>query len=328
MSTLALALPVAIVLAQAVDPLPPPPPPPPPATDTTSTPVATDGSTAVATPPSTSPPPPLPLATKSTAPVPSEHADTGIGYAAVLGLGLSTLGVDLPAGKETSTGGGAFVHLGLSGFWKVFSLRLRLSGLIGGGGAGYLNAYSAEAWAGAGARISKNDQLFFRIGFDGYAFKNDELEASTGSVPGLAAGYQFWADGLGFEIAPRIGLTPRSEFEPGDEAQGRRHSRRLKTRLGYGGAATITSKYFFLDGSMLRVADSDPLTVVDGRLCALPFHIALCGFAQYWGSIATPAFPTPATPPGIGPQEIPAVVLGGSIGIGIAGSDVDKLRLF
>ena len=324
--SLAFALP--ILIAQSVDPLPPPPPPPPPPATDTSTPVATDGSTAVATPPpATTPPPPLPLATRPTAPEPSDHADTGIGYAAVLGLGVSNLAVDLPAGKESSTGGGGFVHLGLSGFWKVFSLRLRLSGLIGGGGAGYLNAYSAEAWAGAGARISKNDQLFFRIGFDGYAFKNDELEASAGSVPGFAVGYQFWADGLGFEIAPRIGLTPRSEYEPGDEGQGRRHSRRLNARLGYGGAATITSKYFFLDGSMLRAADSDPLTVVDGRLCLLPFHVALCGFAQYWRSIATPAFPTPATP-GVGPFEIPAVYLGGSIGIGIAGSAVDKLRWF
>lgn len=312
MTPIALALP--IVLAQSVDPLPPPPPPPPPP----STPVATDGA-APATPP------PLPLATRPTTPVPSDHAETGIGYAAVLGLGLANLGVDLPSSKQSSTGGGAFFHLGLSGFWKVLSLRLRLSGLVGGGAAGYEGVYSAEAWVGAGARVSKNDQVFFRIGFDGYAFKNDELEASTGSVPGFAVGYQFWADGLGFEIAPRIALTPRSEYEPGDEAQGRRSWRRMNARFGYGGAATITTKYFFLDGSLLRAADSSPLTVVDGRLCLLPFHIALCGFTQYWRSVAVPGAGIPTA---ILPSEIPSIYIGGSIGIGIAGADADRLRWF
>ncbi|MBS2013078.1 MAG: hypothetical protein JST00_09335 [Deltaproteobacteria bacterium] len=320
-----------IVLAQAADPASPAPPASPAAPPAAASSTSPPASAPIATDAPTTPPPSTPAASAPSRPEaeaqPDATATTGIGFAAVLGLSLSNLAVDLPSSKQTPTSGGAFVHLGLSGFWRVLSLRLRLSGVVGGGGAGYLGAYSAEAWVGAGARITKNDQLFFRVGFDGYAFKNDELEASTGSVPGFAVGYQFWADGLGFEIAPRISLTPRSEYEPGDEALGRRHWRRLDARLGYGGAATITSKYFFLDGSLLRVADSDPLTVVDGRLCILPLHVAVCAFGQYWRSIATPSF-VPANPAAALPTEIPSVYLGGSIGIGIAGSDEDRLRWF
>lgn len=243
----------------------------------------------------------------------------GMGYLATIGLGLGSMRTELSGAEHGTTTGGGFLSLNASGFSESFSLAGRLTAFIGGGSGGMDTVASARLYIGGGPAVTDRSQIFARIGAEGASLKNDEMEASFTSIPAMQIGYQLWGHDVGFEIAPRIGLAPRTEYEPGDESLGRRHWRRLGVRAATGGSVFFTAgKLFAIDASYTRVVDEDPVDHVDGRVCVTPFYVALCGFGQYWRSIAT-------LPIGPAAQEIPTTYIGGSLGFGLTGASGDKM---
>jgi len=249
------------------------------------------------------------------------ESPSGLGFGIVGGLGLGFLETDLGGtfGKQKTTAGGLFVHASGSGFSEGFSLSARLTALLGGGGGGQETMFTAHVFIGGGATLGTHSQLYARIGLEGRSFKNDEVEASSTSIIAGQLGYQLWLDSFGFDLAPRIGMSPRTEYEPGDESAGRRHWRRVSTRAAVGGSAMIiVSDVAFVDASFTRVVDDDPVDVLDGTACLVPFHFALCGVAQYWKSIATVPF-GPAT------SDVPTTYFGFAIGIGAAASGPERI---
>jgi hypothetical protein len=241
----------------------------------------------------------------------------GFGYALVFAGGGGFTEVDQgPAWRTTA--GGLFFHGSASGFANHTSARLRVSGFFGGGGGGFETAAALQAFIGLGAPVSRGSQLFVRMGSSAYVLKNDEIEASATQLPAVQVGVDFHTKGIGFEVSPQAGLAPRTEYEPGDEDQGRRYWRRIGTRGSVGGLATVYSDYFFLDGSFSRVLDSDPLTLLEGDVCIVPYVFAVCAFGQYWRSLANA--PTPLAPR----LTVPTTYFGFSVGFGVAGSAARK----
>ena len=243
----------------------------------------------------------------------------GAGYLASLGLGLGFTRTDLSGGTEGATAGGLSLQLGLSGFDSSLSVGARLGAFVGGGSAGMDSVLDARVFVGGGPAVTDHSQVFFRLGAEGSSLKNDEVEASLVTIPAVQIGYQLWGHGGGFEIAPRIGLSPRTEYEPGDESLGRRHWRKVGVRASGGASLFVTAAdAFSLDVSYTRIVDEDPVDHVDGRACVTPFYVALCAISQYWRSVATLPLSTAA-------QEIPTLYLGGAIGIGMTGGKTEKI---
>ena len=75
-----------------------------------------------------------------------------------------------------------------------------------------------------------------------------------------------------------------------------------------------------MDASFTRVLDSDPLTLLEGDACIVPYVLSVCGFGQYWRSIANA--PTPLAPR----LTIPSTYFGLSLGFGVAGAAARKFE--
>lgn len=262
------------------------------------------GSAPIATEPAPAPPAPPP-------PHPLEERSGGSAGGIAVGVGGQHAMVDQEQSLSTTSAGLAIVGT-IMGFGEPLSGRGHAAVFFGGGSGGPEGAYALDLHIGFGSSPSKGTQLFARLGTEAYAVKNDEIEASLTMLPALALGFSAMGHGIGFEIAPRGGITGRTEYEPGDESQGRRHWRRLQPRVAYGGVATLASDYFMINGSLVRVADSDPITVVAGDVCAYGFQIlALCMQVQRWESIAA------RTDNGV-VSNIPFTYVGGMLGFGAA----------
>ncbi len=259
------------------------------------------------------PPPPSPSPSR-----PYGTDPIGLGYSITFAAAGTRVEVDQGAPLRTWAGGG-FLHFSAAGLSDYISLRGRVTAFLGGGGGGYEGAGAIQFFAGLGVSPTQSSQLFVRLGSNAYFLKNDEIEASTTSFPAVELGYQFYVNGFGFSLSPQAGLAGRTEYEPGDEGQGRRYARRISTRMTAGGAASLFTDYVFFDASLLRVLDSDPLTIVEGEVCVVPYIFSVCGFAQYWRSSAIGPAPT------FDVRTIPTTYFGLAVGVGIAGSRDAKL---
>lgn len=267
------------------------------------------------------PPPPAPAPLP--APPPPPPSPSGYAFAASVGAGGTRAEVDLGGQAFRTWSGGAHLHLSLAGFAKPYTGRLRLTGFVGGGGGGAETAAALHVGAGAGLSLGSSSQLFGRLGVHGYALKNDEVEANT-ETAGLELGFQTYQNGFAIELAPFLGVAPRSEYEPGDEGQGRRAALRLGARPGVGGHLAVTTKFVFLDVSAERILASNHLEVMEANLCVNPYVVTVCGFAQRWSGLAVPPGPLPAAGTGLGGGlTIPSTAstyIGLSIGIGFGGA--------
>lgn len=278
-----------VALAQ-VEPEPPSPPP-------ASAPIAKDP---------TPPPPALP-------PRPEEERSGGSAGGIAIGVGGQYARVEQEQNLSTSAAGLAIVAT-MMGFGEPLSGRGHAAVFFGGGSGGPEGAYALDLHVGLGSSPTKGTQLFARLGAEAYAAKNDEIEAGLTMLPALALGFSAVGHGVAFEIAPRGGITGRTEYEPGDESQGRRHWRRVRPRVAYGGVSTLATDYFVVNGSLVRLADSDPVTVFAGDVCGYAFGIlALCFQMQRWESIAARADNGVVS-------TIPFTYLGGMLGFGVAKS--------
>lgn len=232
------------------------------------------------------------------------------GYSAAFGLTGSRIAVD--QGSEWRTYGAG---VGGSGAGTValgpLSVLTRGSLHIGGGGGGLEGAVAVESYAGLGIPLGNVMQLFLGIGLNGRGLKNDEIDATTLTIPAGVLGLQLAVDGFGFVLGGTGGLVARTDYAPGDELQGRRFFRRTGMRGGYGGTAAIFTPWFAVHGSMVRLAMDEPVTAVDGAACLHIGSFAACGFGQYWRS--------PATDVRGVTQIVPTTQLGITIGIGSAG---------
>ena len=271
--------------------------------------------------------PSMPVAAEPEKPAPAPpprsalpETPSGLGFLATVGAAASVMRTDLSNGEHGSVAGGGLLHLVGSGFSGGFSYGGRRAFLLGGGNAGLESMFAVRAFVGGGPALGDHAQLFFRIGAETTSLKNDEVEASSTSIPAGQMGVQLWGSDIGFMIAPRVGLAARTEYEPGDESLGRRHWRKLGVRAAPGGEVLFSAgNLVAIDASYLRILDEDPVDIVDGRLCLTYNFVAACGFGQYWRSIATLPIGGPAA------QEIPMIYVGGSIGIGETKAGHDKI---
>jgi hypothetical protein len=101
----------------------------------------------------------------------------------------------------------------------------------------------------------------------------------------LQLGWQIWTNGIGLEVGGKGGVVPRTEYEPGDEMQGRRYWRRFNTELDYGAYGSIVSEFFNVSGSYRRIPHDEAVTVIEGNAC-LHFIGALCAVGQQWKGAA------------------------------------------
>ena len=82
---------------------------------------------------------------------------------------------------------------------------------------------------------------------------------------------------------------------------------------------SFTWEHFALNGSLTRVTAHDPIWAFDGEACAVLAPFALCGFAQYWRSVASPA--QPGAPLAAGSSfAVPTLFIGGAIAFGLSGA--------
>jgi hypothetical protein len=245
-------------------------------------------------------------------PAKQEPRYAGFGVSGVLGAAFGRAVVD--QGPEWRTfSGGVLLHGLTTGFHDFATGRARLTAQIGGGGGGAEAAYAGELYVGVGVPLSESSQLHLRIGVDAVGLKNDEIEATTGELPGVQLGWGIWTNGIGFELGGKGGVVPRTEYEPGDEMQGRRYWRRFNTELDYGAYGSLVSTFFTVSGSYRRMAHEDPLTVVEGNAC-LHFVLALCAVGQQWKGQAFG--PTGGALSQLGTKDITTTYLGFAIGIG------------
>lgn len=235
-----------------------------------------------------------------------------------IGLAGSRLDVNMDT-RQSSQSLGMFLHLGAFGAKSGGAFSFKLSSVLAQGGAGFEVRSHGEAFAGLGLPVADGGQVFLELGASGSSFKNDELEANVLSAPMAYGGFQQSFDGFGFQLGPRGGIAIRTEWEPGDEAAGRRHQRALKPRVGYGGAVAVASKYIILDGSLLRVAGTEPLYAANGQVCLVAAVLVACGFVDYWRSVATTSGASPLPPV---TRDVDATYIGIALGFGTGGAEV------
>lgn len=272
-------------------------------------------------PPPAPPPPPPPPPVDGTKDI-LDALKGGGAYVAGIGAyaGQTEVGVD---GAPRAMGGGVHLQGLLVGHNRYFTNRARIVGTFGGGRVGAEGMSVVGGSFGVGLPTSDSSQAFVRLGIEALALKNDEIEATTIRTPEVQLGWHLWLDEVGFELGPRGALAARTEFEPGDEAQGRRRVRRLSGTADVGAFATVVTSFLSFDASFARTVTTAPLTIVEGTAC-VHYYVALCGFGQHWRSEAT-------GPTGSGAQDtrmIEVTSVGISLGIQASGSSTFNMTPF
>jgi len=227
-----------------------------------------------------------------------------------LGGAGTRIAVDQGGNEYRTWGGGMFAHGAGTASVGPLSTFGRVNFFLGGGGGGLEGSIAVESYFGGGIPVGSFSQVFLGVGLGARGVKNDELDAISITLPGAMLGYQLAFDGFGLVLAGSGDVTPRTEYAPGDELQGRRAFMRPGTRLGYGGTAALFTRYVFADAGIHRLAMADSPLVVDGSACLSVWYVAACGFGQYWRATVQTAGGTSAT--------VPSLAAGLSLGVGTA----------
>lgn len=265
---------------------------------------------------------PAPPTEPSSLPVPSEPAQPsdppeprtdGSGSTAVITFELGGQGahVDVP-GADLDGGGALGGHIFIVGYSSGLTYRLAGNGAVGGQTSGLLTRFSGNASIGPALALGLSARLFARIGMEATGHKDDELDTSLFTVPSGIAGLQLTSSNVLFEIGPRAGATLRSVYAPGNEAEGRRHSRRSRVAPAWGGTMVLVSNILLVEASLTRVEQSAGLWLAEATACPVgggdSSVFVLCGTAQHWrGDVVGPLGNV---------AEVGSWVAGASIGFG------------
>jgi hypothetical protein len=142
-----------------------------------------------------------------------------------------------------------------------------------------------DASAGFPLSLSSAVQLVLRGGIEIDSYEDDELDVSVITFPLMTGGLQITTDVLFVELAPRAGTTLRAVYAPGDESEGRRHFRRSRVALSWGGAALFSVPFAYFEGSVARVEEDAGLWLERASACGFfeaKGGITLCGWGQAW----------------------------------------------
>lgn len=240
--------------------------------------------------------------------------------AMVAGLSLELGGhgayVDLD-GAKTGIGGGAGGRLYLMGYSGAVSYRVYVNGALGGQTTGFLTRFAGDASIGPALTLSSGARLFARIGIEAAGHKDDELDASVFTIPSAYLGAQLSSEKVLFEIGPRAGTTLRAVYSPGNETEGRRHTRRSRFAPSWGGTMALVAPFLLVESSLTRVQESRGLWLGEASACPLLLSdreegFVFCAEAQYWrGVVASPSGDT---------ADVGSWVFGATIGYGLYNS--------
>lgn len=267
------------------------------------------------------PPTPTPSSSSSSSSGSSLDLSSIIGGTSASGafaLSMARQEVDLGGPQYRSLSGGLFLFGNVvAGRLLGLSTRVRLSANIHGGQAGLDSRIGAESYIGVGGQITRNLDLYLRVGAQGYGLANDEVKANMLMLPAVETGATVSFSNVAITVGPTAGLALQTSYVPGDEDQGRRMRRLRTSDLGIGGFGTIAWDFFSVSGSLTRLVAHDPLWVADGEACIYVSIVAACAVAQYWRSPVSPAQPGLPTQPD---PWLPATTLylGGALGLGVS----------
>jgi len=227
-------------------------------------------------------------------------------------LGAQGAHVDLD-GAKTGVGGALSGHMFILGFSTSMTYRLVVNGALGGQTTGFLTCFGGDASVGPAIAITETTRLFARIGMEAHGHKDDELDTSLFTLPSAYAGLQVVTKNAVFEIGPRAGATLRAVYAPGDETEGRRHSRRSRVAPSWGGALALVSPILLVEGSLTRVEQTAGMWLAEGTMCPLltperEEFFLMCASAQYWRGAVRGTLGDVT--------EVGSWVLGASIGFG------------
>ena len=245
-------------------------------------------------------------------PAPEPRPSHAMGAAITFELGGQGAHVDLD-GAKTGVGGALGGRMFILGYSRAMTYRLLVNGAIGGQTTGFLTRFSGDASVGPAVAIGSSTRLFMRIGMEASGHKDDVLDTSLFTVPSGFAGIQLGSSDVLFEIGPRVGTTLRALYAPGNETEGRRHTRRSRVAPSWGGTMALVSPILLASASVTRVEQRAGLWLAEGSACpiVLPRHkegFVVCATAQHWrGAVSGPLGDV---------TDVGSWVLGASIGFG------------
>jgi hypothetical protein len=228
-------------------------------------------------------------------------------------LGAVMQDVDLgPHGRDI--GGAASGRVVILGSTGAVTYRAVTSGAIGGSSSGFLTRFNGDLSAGPLLALTPSLMLFARIGMDAYGSKDDALDASLYTLPAVTAGVRVVTPSATFELGPRGGLSLRSQFDPGVEADGLRRHRDSHVRPSWGATGAMVAGVALFEASLTRVEETHGLWMAEAGLCGIAGRssshegFVLCGSGQYWRGATTASFGDD--------RDVRALALGLSVGYG------------
>lgn len=150
-------------------------------------------------------------------------------------------------------------------------------GFIGGGSGGFEGGLGGDFAFGVRAPLGRWHGPFFRLGFKGYLYGNDDLYSSILELPTGQLGYQILiGHRLLFELAADVAPVLVGRYDAGDAVP-----RKLGKSFDYGGHLGFRAGGVHLEMAVSRIDRGpdytlDPLDVFRGELCAAAWPIAIC----------------------------------------------------
>jgi hypothetical protein len=174
--------------------------------------------------------------------------------------------------------------------YRFFTTRSLDFGFIGAGSGGFEGGLGGDFAFGARVPLGRWHGPFFRLGFKGYLYGNDDLYSSILELPTGQLGYQILiGHRLLFELAADGAPVLVGRYNVGDAAP-----RKLGKSLDYGGHLGFRAAGVHLEMAVSRVDRGhdyalDPLDVFQGELCAAAWPIAICVDGRaYHGQVFVP----------------------------------------
>jgi hypothetical protein len=191
-------------------------------------------------------------------------------------MGVQFAKTDAPGYANPGLSGTLYTQSKLFGGEGDFTEYNSARFIIGGGSAGFEGAVDWVATGGWGLRLSKEQMLFGRVGFQAWIWGNRHLYSSLLSLPEGQIGWQLRRGNSAVELGVHGGLVVVGRYHPGLE-----DSRKLGGSADLGAYGAIHLDPVHVDVDFVRVDSlaDQPGARVDslrGSLCLNPGSLALC----------------------------------------------------